>query len=260
MNLTIKEASEFVIKRVSAELRCKNNAEALIIAAAKNIISIAYKYGINPTMFSFSTNPMMESEINQVISNLILSLEEETYTEAVKVDEKEKDSILARVSRTIYGYTFEQRTEKYANMLKSEIEVFVIAGMLYNISQSKLLSEFKGSLDNPYSNKYVVEAIKSSPSASYIRNMYATGKGIYNSATNNIFRLLRYTVSDAWMWYDFESMRKYGVTKYYVRRGSSYPCALCDSMVGVHDISEGEIVPIHPNCKCIQFPITDDKI
>ena len=69
-------------------------------------------------------------------------------------------------------------------------------------------------------------------------------------------RLTRHTIAIAW---SQEELRKHpDAVGFYSQRGSSYPCAQCDSMVGWHPISEYPLGGWHPNCMCIFIFTTDN--
>ena len=79
------------------------------------------------------------------------------------------------------------------------------------------------------------------------------GVGISNSAFNSINTLGRYTIGDAWMYDWYDDWNTKGAIGYEVRRGSSYPCSICDSNVGFH--TDGNLPPYHPRCVCIAIPV-----
>ena len=61
--------------------------------------------------------------------------------------------------------------------------------------------------------------------------------------------LASFAVAEGWMYWWGLNGKRNRATGFFSFRGSSYPCDLCNSMVGYHPISE--YVGIwHPHCKC----------
>lgn len=61
--------------------------------------------------------------------------------------------------------------------------------------------------------------------------------------------LSTFAVTEGWMrWWGLNAERN-GASGFYSFRGSSYPCSLCDSMVGFHPMS-AYVGAWHPHCKC----------
>ena len=50
-----------------------------------------------------------------------------------------------------------------------------------------------------------------------------------------------------------------GAVRYRVRRGSNYPCALCDSLCGITWPISVEVLPAHPHCVCYAEPVYDNQ-
>ena len=75
-------------------------------------------------------------------------------------------------------------------------------------------------------------------------------------AFNDVSKAVAAAVS---FWYalavDAAYVSSFGTQFYLVKRGSSYPCALCDSMRGIHS-GWDELPPYHKNCCCIAIPVT----
>jgi hypothetical protein len=78
------------------------------------------------------------------------------------------------------------------------------------------------------------------------------GKGVEIASKGALETMLTYAVADAWTWWQNDKAKDDGAFGYFVLRGSSYPCPICDDAAEVfHPINDTEhIVPLHLNCKC----------
>lgn len=262
INTSVDEAKKYILSRVSVEIRGQVLLGEYLIQAASRIIEISYKYRVKPSNFKFSANRSLESEVNEVISWLKIVIVNCIEACSAMAGVEDKEFILRRLHRIVADKTLRERTAIYSNRYKYELEAFVAAGLMFNLSEGKLLSEVSKSLKQPYSNPLIQKAITN-------KNMNATrlmtggvkyGTGKYTSSANNLIRLERFSVADAWMWINFESMIRKGFKYYRIYRGSSYPCSLCDSLVGYHRIEEGLLIPAHGHCCCIQVPAFDFNI
>ena len=63
------------------------------------------------------------------------------------------------------------------------------------------------------------------------------------------------------VWFRNENMNLINnqVVGFYQLRGSSYPCAICDALVGFHPVTNTtellQSEPVHPHCVCFRVPI-----
>ena len=248
----IEEAKAFIRKRVEAEISMQNHLDEALLWAAKEIIDISYKYKIKASLFKFSANPQLKKEVDAILARLREMIYEYTEKLSVAVDKENRDDIVGFINEESYDHTLKERIGIYTNRYKYELEAFIGAALLFGMGARKLLSTVKSNLNAPYNNELFRRAVinKSELAATRIKS----GGVIYGSGHSNCARTLlntltRNTVSSAWMnMYGSWAYNK-GAIGFYSFRGSSYPCASCDSRVGYHPIEEYQ-GGWHLNCRC----------
>jgi hypothetical protein len=247
----IQEAKAFIRKRVEAELSMQKHLDEALLWAAKEIITISYKYKIKASMFKFSANPNLKSEVDAVLAKLRAMLYEYTETLSVVVDEAQKDDIIAFINEESYGSTLKERINTYTNRFKYEVEAFIASGLLMGYAASKLLSTIRANLSAPYNNQlFRNTVVRGGMAATRIKTGGITyGQGHSNSARNLLNTLTRNIIGAAWMNVFGTWAYNKGAVGFYSFRGSSYPCAFCDSQVGYHPIHEYKGY-WHLNCRC----------
>lgn len=102
----------------------------------------------------------------------------------------------------------------------------------------------------PYNNQYIKGSFDKGLSATRIETKgisYGVGKS--SSAYNLLTSLSRNEIALTWMWWYGKQALKKNATGFYSFRGSSYPCALCDDMVGFHPMQDYRY-QWHLNCRC----------
>ena len=249
----IKEAKDFIRKRLEAERIVVSYAQDEFLTAAKQILELSYKYKIRPELFRFSSNKSLEAEVNEVLSLLKQQIISSTDTLAT-YDEDRKEQTIPFVHRGTHGKTFDQRLDIYTNRYKYELESVIAAGLTLGISKDKILNSIRGNLKHPYSNPYFLQSAGKVSIATRLRTSgISYGVGKTNSAFTGVENLTRFAVAEAWMENLKYAFGINGATGFYSMRGSSYPCSLCDSMEGFHD-SLNEFPPYHLNCCCLFIP------
>lgn len=233
----IAKAKEYLRKRVAAEVSMEHYLDRKLLAAALKIVRLAYKRNIPPTLFSFSYNPFLSVEIDKIINELVDEIEQYDISLALKTDKEDNNILLPYINREINGATYNDRLRNYAIRFKVELQDLIGAGLVLGYPLKKIEKTIKESYKEPYKNTIA-------------SHLYHKGQSAYH----RLSVLTRHTIADAWMFGLFESARKGGAAGYFVYRGSSYPCSICDMMVGFHPITD-YVLPVHPNCKCFAVPV-----
>ena len=246
----IKEAKDFLLLRIKAEVSARNNIENYMVEAAREIVAISAKYNIPPRLFRFSANDSLRKEVDAVVAKLKGDIIDATERIAVYDREDDRDAILAWLNGKQYGKTFKERLAEYANRYKFELEAAIAAGLFLNKSEEAILSAIRKSLASPYNNPDIKASFGKGLVATRIETKgISYGVGHSNSAYNSLTTLSRNEIASAWMnWYGEQAVKN-GATGFYSFRGSSYPCGTCDNMVGYHPISD-YFGHYHPNCRC----------
>ena len=125
---------------------------------------------------------------------------------------------------------------------------------------AEAVTKVKTHLHTIYTMPEVLAAFKeaSTFAATYIQSkgVQKGGVGLQKNGSTNVTKMARVTLQMAWMRSYRMDFEESGAVGFYVLRGSSYPCSLCDSKVGFHVIDETDCFPpFHPNCCCYVIPI-----
>ncbi len=244
----IEQAKEYLRKRLEAENSMRANLEKYMQEAARRLVDIAYKRNIPPAMFRFSYDIWLEREVKEVIGWLKDQIDDAVCTLAIAGGEGDAHEIILYVFDENHSKTFRQRENVYANRFKYEVEAAIAAGLILGVAKEELKKSMEVNIRSPYSNPYFVEALGSRTAAVRLKEKGVTyGTGRSNVAFNLLDRLSVNAVSQGWMRH-WQNMHP-SASGFYSYRGSSYPCSLCDSMVGWHPIAD-YAGGWHLNCKC----------
>ena len=247
----IQEAKAFIRKRVEAEISMQNHLDEALLWAAKEIISISYKYKIKASLFKFSVNPELNKEVDAVLARLREMLYEYAETLSIALDTSQKDDIIGFINEESYGHTLKERLNIYTNRFKYEVEAFIASGLLMGYAASRLLSTIRANLNAPYNNElFRNTVVRGGMAATRIKSGgISYGQGHSNAARNLLLTLTRNIIGAAWITIFGSNARRNGAIGFYSFRGSSYPCDFCNSQVGYHPIEEYKGY-WHLNCRC----------
>lgn len=256
--------TELIRKRIQRENSLTRAMRAELLRTFGILADIGYSSSMPPEMFRFS-NLKSEKEVKKAVTDLVMWL---YFNELEYADKVIKDVVTAYgvamplkagdfLNSPYNGTTNRQRLRIYANRLKYEMESWIAAGLALKLSKDALKEAFSMNSNNPYGNKvFQKAAVKGAFSATRLRTKGKSwGVGNCTSAENLLKRLIRHTVADAQRRAVWLAFSKTGVIGFNVRRGSSYPCSLCDSMVGFHPMRYANMPPYHPNCCCYAVPV-----
>lgn len=257
----IEEAKDYLRGRLDAELSMQNNLLEIMYQAAKEIISITYKYNIPPTLFSFSHNEKLQQEVDTVISQLRELIEDYTETLAVATHTDEEEHIIAFINRESYGKTLSERIDIYTDRFKKELEVAIASGLLLNISAGKLLSSVKENKGNPLMNEHIRKATSEGyPVISRLEVPESFGVGRTNSSFTALDNLTNFAIAEGWMEYLALTAKRNGAIGFYTIRGSSYPCDTCSNYASYFHPMRDPLPPLHFHCVCSAVFIYDRNI
>lgn len=249
----LKRALDYIKLRLSLQRYASSKIEDLLYVAALKIADVSQRYKALPSKFAFSNNRDLNAEVNRIIEELaeeIYGLTENTCIS--NVDDKDKKFILPYIRNEYKGSTTEKRIKKYAEQFKSEIEAPIAASIALGLANKDFANKTKAALKAPYTSDLMKYA-KREKFSSYTEKLF--GSGTYKSTYANINRVVVDQVARArQQLFEKEEKEKYGTNAWFVKRGSSYPCSLCDMQTGIHT-SDFELPPFHPNCVCIAIPI-----
>lgn len=196
-----------------------------------------------------------ENEIEALIQDLIEQLLSDVELLAVD-DHDRKDAILLYMNSERHGDTLKGRVDKRCHTFFNEVFAVYMAGKLLNKGYNVLLNSITTNLTKPWQNEVIVEAreaiAKGELASDFDFSEPSYGRGVEISSLGALDRMLTYAIADAWTYWQHEDSATKGAKGYFVQRGSSYNCPLCDSMCGIfRDINDTEhLPPFHLSCCC----------
>lgn len=261
----IDEAKSFVLDRNEASRALASAIDGVLDRMAEQMAVICYRYGIDPKRFTLSDaySPGMMAEISDAMDQVeddITALIDDFSTRVTEDGDRRIAllawmALLGRGNRnlrdTLHGYL-----TKTMRDFGAALAALAYAGRDLPHAVSSLrtykhqiwnMPEMKGAFR--LSGEFEDALIRS-------HGVTEGARGISSSGASNVTQMARTTLDMAWMRslrLDFEEG---GAAGYYVARGSSYPCPLCDSMCGFHTMDDTEgFPPYHARCCCFVFPI-----
>lgn len=242
----IEAAKAYLRQRLECEHAMTTLLENAMKEAAEKIVDICYSAGVNPQSFRYSDLPVrVQFDIDEVIQRLQEAIDDYFLTLAIADHEENRDLILPFILGENHGQTFDERLNGYCDKYRDELMLLIGAGLLLGIGKSALVKSIGENLKHPYDNQLLADGIE-------VPLTY--GRGRTNSMFTALSDLTRFGIAEAWMKNQYINNRKDGCAGWYVQRGSSYPCPLCDSMVGFHT-DESELPLYHSHCCCIAIPL-----
>lgn len=266
----VKTGKNFVLRRESAANGLASLVDALMEDAAAQIAQICYRYNVDPHRFVIS--PKYDSDMFKEISEVMDILEEEimdligSYAVKCTKDEKKKPPLMLWVlALGKNNMVLRQSLIVRLRTFLKDIEAMIVAARLAKFPAAKAVTLIKSHIYTAYQMPGMQAAFKN---ASLFRSEYIRSRGVKhgnvgssNSEANNIIRFVKMTIQMAWMKYHRDIYEEQGAIGFYVLRGSEYPCELCDSKTGFHDISDKDgFPPFHANCCCYTVPIFERDI
>lgn len=242
----IEAAKAYLRQRLDAERSMDYNLSAVMREAAERVVEICYSTNINPQSFRYEDLPLRtQREIDEVIEWLKETIDDYFLTLAIADHEENRDVLLPFILGENHGMTFDERLTHYCDKYKDELMLLVGAGLFLGVTKMALARSIGENLKHPYANQLLADGIDSP---------LTYGRGCTNSMYTAISGLTQFGIAQGWMKNQYINNRKDGCIGWYVRRGSSYNCELCDSYVGFH-ADESELPPYHLSCRCYAVPI-----
>lgn len=194
-------------------------------------------------------------DIELLISDLIEQLIADCETLAVDEHDR-RDMILAYMHTERGGEDLRGWVGNRAHTFFNEVLAVYTAGRLLNKGYQALLGSITLNMADPWKNSVIVEArekvANGEVSSDFDFSEPHFGRGVETDSYGALDRMLTYAVADAWTYWQYEDAKDRGARGYYVMRGSSYSCDICDSHTGIFyyigdDLSRPQY---HLNCCC----------
>lgn len=242
----IEAAKAYLRQRLAAEQSMCSNLERVMKDAAERIVAICYAANVNPQNLRYEILSLAtQLDIDAVIVRMRQLIDDYFQTLAIAEHTDTESEVLPLILGENHGLTFEERLSDYCEKYKNELLLLIGAGLFLGVAEPALTRSLKENIRRPYANQLLAEGIAAP---------ITYGKGRTNSMYTAISDLMRFGIAQAWMASRYINNRKDGCAGWFVMRGSSYPCELCDSYVGFH-ADESELPPYHGHCACFAVPI-----
>lgn len=260
---SIRKSKQYVLQRVQAEIQLASAIDAVLEKYVGLITKACYKYDIDPKDFTFGANEQLRQEVYALLDDLeeeILTLIEDYAVPNGRKNKHYRALIDWMLTLGTHRWNFQRTTEYYIYRFSQDLEAEIAAMRYAGVKQTAAITKMRSALHAPYSLPEMEAAIRSHEY--FAADMIQTGGtktdpfthqptvGLSKVGASNVTNMARSTLAMAWMrslLLDAEDDKMAG---YFVFRGSTYPCGLCDDLVGFHSISEGMVLPAHSHCCC----------
>ena len=241
----LEAAKDFLRRRIESEQSMARDVESLLGEYAERLLTLLFR-------------DAPQGEINALIDELIAQLIEDCYILGVDDRQDQREAIVLWMNSERHGDTLEGRIGSRARTFFNEVFAVYLAGKLLGLGQKVLLSSVRASWKHPWDNFVLVSVREKIATGAVAGNMddfiephYGPGTEI--SSLGALQTLTGYAIADAWMHWQHEDKRREGMKGFYVLRGSSYPCDICQAVVdaGFHDMGDIDALPpFHNHCCC----------
>ena len=262
----IRNAKQFILRRNNYARLLEKKIDDSLANAAEEIVSICYKYNVDPKEFEISSqyNEQMMEEISAVMDNLEREILDYITDYSVKAtsDKERIDYLAAWIALLGRGNRNLQDTlDGYLYKTMKDWEAAIAALRYAGVSNADAITKIKTHLHSIYTMPEVVSSFRSSGDflATYIQThgVAKGGVGLSNNGSTNVTKMAKTTLAMAWMRSQAMDFKDMGAVGYYQLRGSTYNCSICDDETGFHPgIADIFINPLpHPHCNCYRVPV-----
>lgn len=262
----IRNAKQFILRRNNYARLLESKVDDSLANAAQEIVSICYKYNVEPQEFEISSqyNEQMMEEISAVMDDLESEILDFIYEYSTKAtaDKERIDNLAAWIALLGRGNRNLQDTlDGYLYKTMKDWEAAIAAMRYENVKMADAITKVKTHLHSIYTMPEVLSAFKHSEefNALYIQThgVMQGGVGLSNNGSTNVVNMAKTTLDMAWMRSQAMDFKEMGVAGYYQLRGSTYDCSTCDDETGFHaGIADIYLNPLpHPHCNCYRVPV-----
>lgn len=246
MDNELKRSVDYSRKRLQAIRNCEDHVASTLWSAANKIISSSKKYRTGKNLRNEASllreAKSIAGEAEESINSYI-SAYSKASCKILGIDSENIESFLVS---DIYGKTTSERNAVYLGNFAEDIVRMIKAGTLMGYSDQQLLSSIRTGYKDPYHTSVITKAKRKDINI----DVPSYGKGYYRNAYQNIVRNASQVIALAWGQAEQEYGQENGAIGYYVHRGSSYDCPVCDALCGYIHSLDTMVIPSHISCKC----------
>lgn len=237
-------------KRLQAIRNCEDHIAAILWSAASKIVSKSSKYRAGNSLENEASLLIDAKSITREAEKSIngyISAYSKASCKILGIDSENIESFLVS---EIYGKTTSERNAVYLGNFAEDIVRMVKAGVIMGYSDQQLMSSIRTGYKDPYHTSVITKAKRKDINI----DIPSYGKGYYRNAYQNIVRNASQVIALAWGRAEQEYGKENKAIGYFVYRGSSYYCPVCDDLCGYMHPLNTMVIPAHVSCKCrVQF-------
>lgn len=258
--MTEKDTGKRYTERMlQAERNVKSHIDDILSDAAKRIALKASSIRLvsSDDLYRQTIATLSKSILEDAMNSISEYVRQYSKASIAILDDKDTGSITRLLNSELFGKTFDERNKKYMRYFADDVANILIMCNRLKLNGSKVTEAILSAYRNPYDSDLMSKSMKTAKGAVSIPSY---GRGIYHSAYQNIVRNAQGVISIAWNKERKNKAKRDGAIGFYVHRGSSYPCAICDDQVGwLHGMAD-DIPPFHTNCVCyVEFIFRKDE-
>lgn len=257
-------------KARAAANKLARQIDALYEKYSRMLIALGAKNEVNEAIFSFKSVGA-HSEVESILIDFradLIALYTGGVSVAVGLSEMKSKALLKAVGATgklsdkmitpnsiLHGERLSTRVWKLGEGLREQMELLLDTGIREGKGAAAITKDLKKYLNDPDRLYRRVRDNHGELKLSRAAKDYHPGAGVYRSSHQNAMRLARTSMNRAYHKADHDRWSQMSfVVGIRVERGSSYPCPLCDAMVGEYP-KDFTFLGWHPNCLCVATPI-----
>ena len=262
----IAAAKEYILQREEYAGVLGDRIDEVIAAAAERVVIICYRYNVDPKLLYISSafNADMMAEIAAVMDELEATVLRLMLEYSTRVTLNSARAI--GLAEWMYGLgkgdrSLQDTLYNYMYKMMKDWEAAIAAMRYAGLDAAKASTRIKTYLHQIYNMPEVRSAFRrwQDFAATYIRSrgVQYGAVGISNNGSTNVVNKAKNTLQMAWMrnmWLD--GMEDDTLAGYYVERGSTYNCDVCDDNCGFWPKDKfAGVLPVHPHCQCFAIPV-----
>lgn len=248
--------ADIAIKSGDAQRLCIKHINEILFKAAKTIVAETgrFRVGTRPIGNRKKLQDFAYDEAYKASERIriVTGKYAETAAKLLGIDATE-DMLMKKIA----GKDFQIRNSSYCRRFAEDIVKMIVAAAKLGYPQEKMLSAIRTGYKTPFNASVITKAAKKDITT----EIPSYGRGIYQSAYQNIARNSRVIIALTYG----NALKAYGKKKkavgFKVKRGSSYLCAICDEEASYIHTMKDQLPPYHINCCCyVEFIYSKKKM
>lgn len=240
---------DYTERMLQAERNVKSHIDDILSDAARKIATEAssIKFVSSNDLYRQTIATMSKSILEDASESISEYVRQYSKASISILNDKDTGAVTRLLNSELFGKTFDERNKKYMGYFANDIANILIMCRRLNVSGKNVTEAILAAYRSPYESDLMNKVAKTKDGPVEIPSY---GRGIYHSAYQNIVRNAQGVISVAWNRERKNKARRDGAIGFYVHRGSSYPCSICDDQTGWLHNMDDDTPPFHVNCVC----------